>query len=116
MENRNYLEERRAMEQKHWSEYYRFEPTWDAMRVRQVCIANDFYTRGDNADYTQMLDYVNNHERPTPYDVHLVAEDIARHSKQMHDFFAEDIETVAFELTTHAIIWVLGNTEDGYDE
>lgn len=30
--------------------------TWSASRVRQACIKHDFYTCGDDDDYSAMLD------------------------------------------------------------
>ena len=53
---------------------------WSARSVRQVCIDNDLYTRGDNEDYSHMLDCVNNYY-PDTENIYYIAMDIHRHSK-----------------------------------
>lgn len=52
---------------------------WDSERVRQLCIDEDFYTCGNNAEYSEMLDFVDTHE-PTKGNVIVVANNIFCHS------------------------------------
>ena len=54
--------------------------TWDAMSVRNMCVREDFYTRGDCADYKQMLDFVESHKEPDDLDIYLVAKNILIHT------------------------------------
>lgn len=53
--------------------------TWSVTDVQQICINENLYTKGDNADYTKMLDFIKIH-KPTKANIKKVAEDILRHS------------------------------------
>ena len=81
--------------------------SWYADRVRQACIRNDLYTRGDNAAYSKMLDFVDNNE-PTSRTLYLVAKDIFEHSKD------QTITNVMFILEREAVITTF--EIDGSDE
>lgn len=54
--------------------------TWSATDVRQICISENLYTKGDNADYTKMLNFIGTH-KPTKANIQKIAEDILNHSK-----------------------------------
>ena len=54
---------------------------WDYLEVRGLCIANSWYTHGNNEDYSNMLHYVHVHAiDPTVEDIEKVARDILQHS------------------------------------
>lgn len=71
--------------------------SWYADRVRQACIRNDLYTRGDNEAYNKMLDLVDRTE-PTTKAMYLVAKDIFEHSRE------QTITNVMFILESEAVI------------
>ena len=54
---------------------------WTPGRVREVCIANEFYTRGDCAAYDWMLNQVGQLE-PTYENLYRIAADITEHSRE----------------------------------
>jgi len=54
---------------------------WSAARVRQVCVDNGLYTRGNNQQYEGMLDYVRD-SYPDTESLYLVAMDILTHSDE----------------------------------
>ena len=70
---------------------------WNRDTVRQACINNDLYTRGDNGDYSKMLDMVDSRE-PTTKAMYLVAKDIQEHSDM------QTITNVMFILERDAVI------------
>lgn len=80
---------------------------WYADRVRQACIRNDLYTRGDNAAYNKMLDFVDGNE-PRMDVMYKVAKDIFEHSKD------QTITNVMFILENEAVITTF--EIDGSDE
>lgn len=80
---------------------------WSAGRVRQACIGNDLYTRGDNEAYSKMLGFVDNHE-PTTEAMYRVAKDIADHSRE------QTVCNVMFILEREAVITTF--EIDGSDE
>ena len=55
------------------------ERKWDADSVRGMCIRENFYTKGTNEEYSEMLDYVDNNE-PTEENLFWVAVDIKNHT------------------------------------
>ena len=70
---------------------------WSFETVRQACIHNDLYTRGDCEAYDKMLAFVEKNP-PTTKAMYLVAKDIAAHSKN------QPITNVLFILEKEAII------------
>ncbi len=70
---------------------------WGYETVRQACIRNDLYTRGDNEAYSKMLEFVEKVE-PTTKAVYTVAKDIADHSKN------QTITNVMYILENEAIL------------
>lgn len=69
---------------------------WNFSRVRDCCIINDFYTRGNNSEYEKMLDFVSTH-KPTLTNIYKVAKDICEHS------YEQTIENIMFCLSADAI-------------
>lgn len=86
---------------------YQIEETksWHPERVQQCCIENGWYTRGTNAEYEKMLDYVRE-SKPTISNVFTVAKDIYSHSDFDSRYDAEDevIEAIMFHLNCDAIV------------
>lgn len=69
---------------------------WDSYSVRKACIGNNWYTAGDNEDYTKMLDLVDKLE-PTTENLYTIARDIKEHSDD------QTISNVMFCLEKDAI-------------
>ena len=86
---------------------YQIEETksWHPERVQQCCIENDWYTRGTNAEYEKMLDFVRD-SKPTISNIFTVAKDIYSHSDFDSRYDAEDevIEAIMFHLNCDAIV------------
>ena len=63
--------------------------------LRLLCIANGWYTRGDNEEYDHLLrDLAGNKANITTDDVCEIVQDIINHS----DLLADDFEHVAYEV------------------
>lgn len=72
---------------------------WTPDRVRQACIRNNLYTRGDNTEYSRMLSFVGVAAGgPTKSNLYLVAKDICEHSKD------QTISNVMFILESETVI------------
>ena len=86
---------------------YKIEETksWHPERVRECCIENQWYTRGDCQSYDTMLNYVGDN-KPTIENVFTVAKDIYEHSDFDSRYDAEDevIEAIMFHLNREAIV------------
>lgn len=52
--------------------------TWDS--VRNLCIAKEWYTRGDNKAYSELAGYVSDLEEATTEALAVIAHDIYEHS------------------------------------
>lgn len=75
------------------------EDIWTSFQVRSVCIENNWYTRGDNKAYSEMLDFVDNNE-PTKANIYTVARDIMEHSNT-DDLY---IEAIMFRIANDAVM------------
>ena len=71
--------------------------TWYPALVREACIRNNLYTRGDNEEYITMLGLVER-TAPTTKAMYLVAKDIQAHSKD------QTISNVMFILESEAVL------------
>lgn len=69
---------------------------WSMNSVREMCIRNNLYTRGDNEDYETMLYAVANTE-PTDEIIYNIAVNINHHSER------QTITNVMFMLANEAI-------------
>ena len=69
---------------------------WTAEDVRKVCIENNLYTRGDNAEYSRMLDKVEN-IYPGNESIYAVAKDIMTHSE------GQTVTNIMFLLANNAV-------------
>lgn len=69
-----------------------------------MCIRNDFYTLGDTEEYNNMFDFIIHHE-PTPDNIWIVANDIARHSdlESYGQNDTENIESIMFLIEREAV-------------
>ena len=73
--------------------------SWTSFLVRSVCIENNWYTRGDNKAYLEMLDFVD-HNEPTKANIYKVAMDIMEHSNT-NDLY---IEAIMFCIANDAVM------------
>ena len=80
---------------------------WSINTVRQVCIDNDLYTKGDVKAYDNMLDCVDA-SYPTDENIYIVAKDIAEHSDN------QPITNVMYMLKNFAVYTTF--TIDGRDD
>jgi len=69
---------------------------WSPASVRNACIDNDLYTRGDNEDYEHMLDWVSR-LYPNVENLYFIAEDIVKHSAN------QTVTNVMFILANDAV-------------
>ena len=74
-----------------------FRHTINSEDVRQFCIANNLYTRGNNEDYTRMLRNVENNNC-TPQLIIAIAKDIAEHSDAQNSKIDLSLGNIAFYL------------------
>ena len=91
---------------------FTIESTWNADRVRRMCIEHNFYTMGDCEAYDKMLNMVDGcHERMSRDLIENVAIDIANHTERQ--YFSQDadedyklnIENIIYLLLNEAIIY-----------
>ena len=75
-----------------------FKHTIDSEGVRNFCIHNNLYTRGDNEDYSRMLQSLGKLHNCTPQRVIAIARDIAEHSDQQDAKIDLSLENIAFYL------------------
>lgn len=80
---------------------FRERRTWSADRVRSMCIRNDYYTKGCNDEYCDMLATVDS-VSPTTDNIYMIALDISKHSEMERYGYkwndAEAIEGIMFNL------------------
>ena len=60
----------------------KFKHTIDSEGVKNFCIYNKLYTKGDDMDYRELLNSVNEIHNCTPQDIINIAKDIAEHSDE----------------------------------
>ncbi len=71
--------------------------------LRQLCINRNWYTNGDNDDYSHLLyDLANDKDNLSTEDIIEIAEDIMEHSRLSVDYIIEDI---AFEVACIANVF-----------
>ena len=75
-----------------------FKHTIDSEGVRNFCIHNNLYTRGDNEDYSRMLQSLDKLHNCTPQRVIAIARDIAEHSDQQDAKIDLSLGNIAFYL------------------
>ena len=73
----------------------RTERRWSASDVRDLCINNSLYTRGDCRAYEKMLNQVDKME-PTPKALYIIASDIIKHSNP--DLCGDEPSSIMFLL------------------
>lgn len=80
------------------------EERWCMENVRACCIKHDFYNNGDNADYSKMLWYVEEHMiNPTINDLYTVALDIFEHTVVDDIWSGFSVSTVMFYIEKECI-------------
>ena len=75
-----------------------FQHTINSEDVRNFCIHNNLYTRGDNEDYSRMLQSLDKLHNCTPQRVIVIAKDIAEHSDQQDAKIDLSLGNIAFYL------------------
>lgn len=80
------------------------EKVWSLNKVRLMCINHNYYTCGDNEDYSKMLNFVSTHQ-PTKMNIYKVAKDIVKHSdlEGYGQSETENIEGVMFDISAEAV-------------
>jgi hypothetical protein len=74
-----------------------------ASALRQLCIDRDWYTAGDNDEYSHLLyDLANDKENLSTADIIEIAADIMAHSDMSDDY---SVESVAFEVARIADVF-----------
>ncbi len=74
-----------------------------ASALRALCIKNDWYTHGDNDEYSHLLlDLAQHKENITTDDIVEIASDIIEHS----GLSIRDFESVAFEVANIATVYI----------
>ena len=76
----------------------KFQHTINSNDVREFCIQNNLYTRGDNEDYSKMLALASKFHSCTPQRVIVIAKDIAEHSDQQDAKIDLSLGNIAFYL------------------
>ena len=76
----------------------KFRHTINAEDVRNFCIHNNLYTRGDNEDYSRMLQSLGKLHNCTPQRVIVIAKDIAEHSDPSDAKIDLSLGNIAFYL------------------
>lgn len=75
------------------------KPTWNSSDIRNMCVENGWYTKGDIASYSEMLDVVDRHE-PDIGVIFAVAKDIYDHS----DPAEADLQNICFVIANDVVI------------
>lgn len=76
----------------------KFQHTINSEDVRNFCIHNNLYTRGDSEDYSRMLQSLDKLHNCTPQRVIVIAKDIAEHSDQQDAKIDLSLGNIAFYL------------------
>ena len=76
----------------------KFQHIINSEDVRNFCIHNNLYTRGDNEDYSRMLQSLHKLHNCTPQRVIVIAKDIAEHSDQQDAKIDLSLGNIAFYL------------------
>ena len=87
----------------------RFQHTICSEDVRNFCIHNNLYTRGDNQaeDYSRMLQSLDKLHNCTPQRVIAIAKDIAEHSDQQDAKIDLSLGNIAFYLCEDVVHTIL---------
>ena len=76
----------------------KFRHTIDSEGVRNFCIHNNLYTRGDNIDYRELLNSIDEIYNCTPQDIVNIAKDIAEHSDEQDAKIDLSLGNIAYYL------------------
>lgn len=76
----------------------KFRHTIDSEDVRQFCIRNNLYTRGNNKDYTSLLNSCDTLHNCTPRRIINIARDIAEHSDEQDSKIDLSLDNIVFYL------------------
>lgn len=74
------------------------EIRWSSSEIRNMCICNDWYTAGSIREYSDMLEYVEEHE-PTKLNIYKVAQDILEHSDDPELY----VEAIMFTISNDVV-------------
>ena len=76
----------------------KFRHTIDSEGVKNFCIYNKLYTKGDDMDYRELLNSVNEIHNCTPQDIINIAKDIAEHSDEQDAKIDLSLGNIAYYL------------------
>ena len=76
----------------------KFVHTINTEGVKNFCIYNKLYTKGDDMDYKELLNSVNEIHNCTPQDIINIAKDIAEHSDEQDAKIDLSLENIAYYL------------------
>ena len=79
---------------------------WSADSIRTMCINCDFYTKGNNEEYSKMLNEVDSIAFPTDEDILKISANIESHSKE------QTVSNVMFHILNTAIAYIPDLTEE----
>jgi hypothetical protein len=81
----------------------KIKESWSLDSIRQMCIHENYYTRGNNSEYMELFLMVDENE-PSAEMIERVAENIVDHSSLPNDWtHTEKIENVAWCIINEAI-------------
>ena len=76
----------------------KFRHTINSEGVRNFCIHNNLYTRGDSIDYRELLNSIDEIYNCTPQDIVNIAKDIAEHSDEQDAKIDLSLGNIAYYL------------------
>lgn len=76
----------------------KFRHIIDSEGVRQFCICNNLYTRGNNKDYASLLNSCDTFHNCTPRRIINIAKDIAEHSDEQDSKIDLSLDNIVFYL------------------
>ena len=78
-----------------------------AQDLRSLCIENNYYTRGDNEEYSNLFEWVGKQHNMTTTKIMQVAQDIFEHSSAKVQS-EQDIESIAFNVARVCTTYFIG--------
>ena len=78
------------------------EKRWWTSEIRNMCIENNWYTAGTVKEYSEMLEFVEEHE-PTTENIYKVASDIFKHTSINDKGGGADIENIMFIIANDVV-------------
>ena len=80
----------------------------NVQRLRNYCIANDYYDAGTNEEYDNLFKYCRAHEYLSGQNIYEIAKDICIHSSKLDENDEDDEEVITnimYDLVSKSIIY-----------